>query len=794
MFTLNGRVIVGALVVLFHAKITLAQGFTFTGDTVADKTNWLLQAPPQIEISPSCPVPPISPKTGQPINAEIGGVAWPTLVQIQKFLTGFTERSYVCISGGSEPGHCPDGPNCKADSSGRTHANGFKVDLQIENKGDTFSDTLSKFIIDDTFPYRCRDDNSPQYLEDLRGENYGLLFAMEHPSAGADDPCEKQYKTGPHWDILSSYSSLTVTPPAIAVDVADFRPVFPVANDSSGAIAKDPGMFDYCFPQDLSETIATVDRTGSLTGTAGAVIGVRCDAPPCSTALLVSEGAYYDLINVTVNAPDPPNDGPICPQGATTSGCWQWLGTTWSWNPPPPSTPTPDPPALPPPPFGVCPQGSQPCWQWDPTGGNGDGGWIFVLPEGDSSTSTSQPIIPAESVDPNAISGPTGVGAARYISGVSPAGYTVYFENDPTATAAADQIVVTDQVDLTRFDLTTLTLGPITFPGSPGVLPPSVPLQTAGQFSTQVSLTTANLLVNVTASLNSTTGLLTWTLRAIDPNTGLPPEDPALGILPPGGNGSVSYTARLLPSLRTGTVINDQATVTFDANAPIPTAVWSNTLDATPPISRVNALPSTEPAASFLVSWSGTDVGSGIQGYTIYVSDSGGPYSKWLTQTPSTSAKFIGNIGHTYFFYSAATDLAGNTEAAKAAPDTSTTVTVPCAADSSASAAITRGGFRLNHATGQFTQTVTIQNKSAAAIGGPISLVFDNLSSNASLTDGTGITACKAPLNSEFVNLSLGASGSLAPGKSNTVTLTFADPSQAGITYSTRVLAGAGVR
>jgi hypothetical protein len=267
-----------------------------------------------------------------------------------------------------------------------------------------------------------------------------------------------------------------------------------------------------------------------------------------------------------------------------------------------------------------------------------------------------------------------------------------------------------------------------------------------------------------------------------------------VGILPPGGDGAVSFFARLNSSLTTGTVITDQATVVFDANPPISTAVWSNTLDVTPPASNVTALPSTEPSASFLVSWSGTDIGSGIQSYTIYVSDSGGPYNRWLTQTMSTSATFIGHIGHSYSFYSSATDFAGNTEAGKTSPDTTTTVTEPCATMASSSFTITRGGFRLNHATDQFTQTVTIQNSSAASVTGPISLVLDNLSSNATLTGGNGITACNAPLNSSFMNLNLGSGSSLAPGSSITATLTFADPTQAGITYSTRVLAGAGVR
>jgi hypothetical protein len=212
------------------------------------------------------------------------------------------------------------------------------------------------------------------------------------------------------------------------------------------------------------------------------------------------------------------------------------------------------------------------------------------------------------------------------------------------------------------------------------------------------------------------------------------------------------------------------------------------------PSSRVTALPATEPSASFPVTWSGNDTGSGIQSYTIYVSDSGGPYKPWLTQTAQTTATFIGNIGHTYAFYSAAADAAGNIEPGKTTQDTTTTVTTSCATDRSSAFNITRGGFRVNHTTNQFTQTVTVQNTSGAAITGPVALALDSLSSNAVLTGGTGITACNAPLNSPFLNLTLGAGNSLPAGASTTATLTFNDPTQAAIAYSTRILVGSGVR
>ncbi len=78
-----------------------------------------------------------------------------------------------------------------------------------------------------------------------------------------------------------------------------------------------------------------------------------------------------------------------------------------------------------------------------------------------------------------------------------------------------------------------------------------------------------------------------------------------------------------------------------------------------------------------------------------------------------------------------------------------------CATDATASVTISQGGFRLNHATNEFTETVTIQNASAVAVVGPISLVLDNLSSNATLANGAGITACNTPF-SPYVNLICG--------------------------------------
>jgi hypothetical protein len=77
------------------------------------------------------------------------------------------------------------------------------------------------------------------------------------------------------------------------------------------------------------------------------------------------------------------------------------------------------------------------------------------------------------------------------------------------------------------------------------------------------------------------------------------------------------------------------------------------------------------------VNWSGTDDagGSGVRSYDIYVSDNGGAYTLWQSDTSATSASYTGTIGDTYSFYSVATDNVGNVEATPTSAEASTTVT-----------------------------------------------------------------------------------------------------------------------
>lgn len=277
--------------------------------------------------------------------------------------------------------------------------------------------------------------------------------------------------------------------------------------------------------------------------------------------------------------------------------------------------------------------------------------------------------------DPNELFGPKGIGSVNFISGAQPLEYATYFENEPGASGPAQQVIVTNPLD-PGVNLSTLTLASISVPQFQIPINQSFnPLVGHDQFATTVDLRPGmDLLLNVSAILNRPNRLVTWTFTSIDPATGLPPEDPGVGFLAPGEEGSVVFGVKQNPQLPTGTVLSDQATVVFDTQPPMSTSTWMNTVDNTAPASQVSTLPGTELCVNFNVQWSGNDIGAGIQDYTIYASDNGGAFTAWQTNTTSTSAVFNGQVGHTYGFYSIARDLVGNVEPGKTSAEATTRV------------------------------------------------------------------------------------------------------------------------
>jgi hypothetical protein len=294
------------------------------------------------------------------------------------------------------------------------------------------------------------------------------------------------------------------------------------------------------------------------------------------------------------------------------------------------------------------------------------------------------PVVPPQ--DPNSKSGPAGFGAQAFIPGSAVLPYRIDFENDPTAKAPAQRVVVTDQLD-SNLDWSTLQFTEVGFGDTVIAI-----LAGSQHFQTSVAMTEngQTFQVEIELGLNVQTGKITVTFQSIDPNTKLPP-DVLTGFLPPEdgtgrGMGYFSYTLLAKTGLPTGTQIHNVASVIFNENPPITTDQVNdddpsqgvdparqnlNTIDSGAPTTSVDPLPAITHSSRFTVSWSGQDDpgGSGIITYDVFVSDNGRPFTLWQADTTDTSASFTGVDGHSYGFYSRAFDNVNNHEAAKTAAE-----------------------------------------------------------------------------------------------------------------------------
>ncbi len=178
---------------------------------------------------------------------------------------------------------------------------------------------------------------------------------------------------------------------------------------------------------------------------------------------------------------------------------------------------------------------------------------------------------------------------------------------------------MTQQLD-PNLDWSTFQLGDFGFGSQVYAVPAGLT-----SYSVRIDATsTVGVYVDVTAQFDVLTGLLTWTFTSIDPTTlDIPVGNVLEGFLPPDvtapeGEGWVSYTIQPKGSDSTGTVVDAQATVIFNAGlsdqSSLATEAIFNTIDNGPPTSSVNPLPVAVTTPSFNVSWSGQDDpgGSGV--------------------------------------------------------------------------------------------------------------------------------------------------------------------------------------
>jgi len=278
--------------------------------------------------------------------------------------------------------------------------------------------------------------------------------------------------------------------------------------------------------------------------------------------------------------------------------------------------------------------------------------------------------------------------------------------------------------------------------------------------------------VDVDASLNLSTGLLTVTFTSLDPTTLDTPSNPLVGFLPPdtnppNGEGYINYTIQPKAGLTTGSTLDAQASIVFDTNPAIATPQITNTVDAGPPTSTVTALPSTTTTPSFTVSWSGSDgAGSGIADYNVYVSDDGGAFTLFQANTTATSATFTGQVGHTYGFYSVATSNVGLTQPTPAGAQATTRIVASLPAV-------------LQFAAAQFTANVTagvaqVMISRAGNLSASLTVTLSSPGGH-DVTAFTKVVTIGPNVTSQIVTIPISNDGQ--PGESNTIIpLTLSSP------------------
>lgn len=272
--------------------------------------------------------------------------------------------------------------------------------------------------------------------------------------------------------------------------------------------------------------------------------------------------------------------------------------------------------------------------------------------------------------DPNAIYGPPGVSAEGYLRRGDLQSFTILFENVDTATAAAQEVFIETQLDLTRFDPSTFSFGSVVIGGQYFNVPPG-----RQEFTTEAQLDASDpYKVRINGTFNPATGLARWEFITLDLATNnLPVFD---GFLPPNvtspeGEGSVLYTVRPLQTLPSNSTMESTASIVFDLNEAIITNTWSNTTDDQAPSSFASASVQVE---TITVELNGTDDASGIAYYEIFVSTDGGDWQLLAASTQST-AQLIGEVGRTYAFYSQAVDSVGNREVKEPIAEATVTLT-----------------------------------------------------------------------------------------------------------------------
>ncbi len=268
--------------------------------------------------------------------------------------------------------------------------------------------------------------------------------------------------------------------------------------------------------------------------------------------------------------------------------------------------------------------------------------------------------------DPNEIIGPDGAPDKSWVSINDRLPYTVTYENDISASAPAKYVKVVvpvhEKIDAATFQLGSFGFNSLTF---------TVPPATASYYQRLDCRDSLGLFVDVIAGYDVVNNHAFWEFQSIDPVTLLAPADPLKGFLllqdstnQTYGHGFVNFSIKPVTTAQTLDTVLASAEIIFDSNEIIPTNIEKNTIDALPPVSSINNLPASTVNTEITITYTGSDDinGSGVKGYSIFVSDNGGAPELYISNFRGADTTFIGVAEHTYKFHVTATDSTGNIE------------------------------------------------------------------------------------------------------------------------------------
>lgn len=271
-------------------------------------------------------------------------------------------------------------------------------------------------------------------------------------------------------------------------------------------------------------------------------------------------------------------------------------------------------------------------------------------------------IVQMTSCDPNDITGYQDPSGGRFVGlDVAAIPYTIEFENDPAlATAPAHVINITDCLDTSVFDLSTLKIKEIEIGKK------SLKIDEEADFTATLDMRPEiNSIAEIDFTIDKTSGEAAWIIRTLDPMTMEAATEVEQGVLPINnaeneGCGKILFDVNLKEGVESGVAFENKATIVFDGNEPIATPAWENTTDFIRPIARISAV-HTSDYKTFAFDVETTEDGSGIWNYNLYFRalDS----KEWILLrgainpeelTYVSEAELIGN------FCVEATDKAGN--------------------------------------------------------------------------------------------------------------------------------------